>query len=228
MTNENLKTEKRQSPRVRPFHANPLSIAIQEQKEQLMIDDISVDGLGIRRASFLKVPSLKSTLRGELIYEQKKIALELKVVRVGTSTIGASFLSHSDELDTLIGDLIVQERDALRLLTVNQQIREYFTTEEAWWHATGGNELLVLSKEGHVTRFYFLLKDFYIEGKSFGELKGAALTDDGRATDELSSEIPAIRLTELRWFIDNMSDLPEKMGRILRETLENDEATVRA
>ena len=198
------KSEKR-AARVKPLELKEILFSRNDIDTSTLysISNLSETGLGVRRKPADYWP-IKDYIDGELILEDSKIPVTIRVMRITASEAGCAIIKGSSQLKRILHLKYHTEMNAHGLKKVDETLLRQQPDGKPHWHFDGsGGELYFIEKDNEIVRYRLTCDGISAEGSKGHPLRITRLVDDEIVSVPLDERISKVILK----FLNNIDNL---------------------
>jgi hypothetical protein len=157
--------------------------------------NISTNGLGLLRARGQLFPGPGEVLRGVLVFPNREVDVEIKIVHLGPMIVGCQFIDLSENGLKQVEAYFAAELSGMGLTAVNPAIlKKEPLGKPRLYRGRNNCELFFVEHKGKVIRFELSFFGNFIEGNSDGRVRFGYLEDDDRGSKARYKGTTLVRL----------------------------------
>ncbi len=222
------RNERRLEPRIEVEFDEKLEfyILVNGQKIKTQVENISSQGLGIKKTEEMSFLIIDSAFNGILQRGAEEVSVRIIVKWNKSDHIGCRVEPVSSEFKQIFLDFFSFEMNSLKIVKMRTNILDNIQGLTPWWYKSmKGHELFLVESQGNILRFHLNLREYYVECldlKSLHCFKIIADLDHGSGQINMLplQSIPLELKTNCRKFILRIDQIQPDQREILLKFFE--------
>ncbi|MDH5716556.1 MAG: hypothetical protein OEZ22_02835 [Spirochaetia bacterium] len=212
--NSNKKIIRREYPRVKNFHLENIKFVNSQNNDSLNIINLSNTGIALLQGAYPIEIIENDLVSGNLIIENEKIPVVLKLVRKNGNIFAFTFEKSKEEVSKLLKKIFDIELKALKMYGVKKDFLIKQPDGNPFWFFDGEkNELYYIENNSQMIRYRICLSNYIIQKNKNEKLE--------YYDSNYESKLNKVIIEKFIRFVYNIDGLKKEYFNLIKEDLES-------